>query len=120
MPEKHDTLFTESAYRVISVLLACCEQGDKEVLLPDIAHKAKISYSTVLNWINIFNTCGFIDITRYENRKNINCMPNRHIIVHLTDELGLVNLYNYMWLQRWEQQFMEDLGCNELQLVKVA
>ena len=118
---KYDTLFpSENAYRVITVLLACCENGEKEVLLPDITHKAKIHYNVARYWINIFDTCGFVNITRYENRENINCMPNRHVIVHLEDESELINLYNYMWIQRWEWKFIEDLDCSKLQLVKAA
>lgn len=119
MPKKYNTLFpSENAYRVVTVLLACCENGEKEVLLPDIARGAKIHYSVVLYWINVFDACSFINVTRYKNRENANCMPNRHVIVHLTNKAMLGRLYNYMWLQRWEWQFMDDLSCNELQLVK--
>ena len=118
---KYDTLFpSANAYRVITVLLTCCENGEKEVLLPDVARIAKIHYGVVLYWINVFDIYGFVNITRYKNRENANCMPNRHVIVHLTNKATLGRLYNYMWIQKWEKNFMKDLKCKKLELIKAA
>ncbi len=104
------TLFpSEKAYRVATVLYACCKDK-QEILLPDLAYIAKINYFVVLYWINIFEICGFIRVTRYRNRANALGNSNRHVIVHLNNKKTLANLYNYMWLQKWEEQFCVSLS----------
>jgi len=105
---------------VATVLLACAESGDTEALVPDIAKMAKIHYSIALYWINIFESCGFINVTRYENRENAISRHNRHIVVHTTAQKRLSNLYNYMWLQHWEQKFLAGIGEKHLSLVERA
>ncbi len=121
--KKYDTLFpSKNAFRVATVLLACAENGMHEILVPDIAHKAMIDYGTALYWIDIFATYEFIPINRYENRENGICRNNRHIIIGLTRKKKLAYLYNYMWLQKWAQELMNDLDVkpSHLKLVQDA
>jgi hypothetical protein len=121
MPKKHDTLFPNNhAYRIATTLYACSENGESEILLPNLAKIAKVHYGVVLYWINIFEACGFIRVTRYENRENAICYHNRHIIVHLTRKKKLASLYNYMWLQEWENQFCDDIGATTKLRLMVA
>ncbi len=118
--KKYDTLFpSKNAFRIATVLLACAENDMKEILVPDIAHKAMIDYGVALYWIDVFATCGFIRINRYENRENEICYKNRHIIVHLTTKKRLSHLYNYMWLQKWEQELMDDLSVKSSHLTLI-
>jgi hypothetical protein len=121
MQKKYGAFFpSEHAYRIATTLHACRENGESEILLPDLAKIAMVHYGVALYWINIFEACGFIHITRYENRKNAICFHNRHIIIHLTRKEKLANLYNYTWSQEWEKQFCDDIGATTKLRLMVA
>lgn len=106
---------SEKAYRVATALRICAYTMT-EVLVSDIARSAKVPYATTLYWINIFEICGFIGTTRYAYRENALCRHTRQIIVHLW-ESKLSRLYNYMWIQAWEENLMQDLKIPNLQLM---
>ena len=112
------TLFrSESAYRIVTALLAMSEAGEKELLIPDVAHKAMTSYGVTRHWINMFTDYGFIHLTRYGFRENALCRHNRHVVIHITNSRLLSQLYTYMWIQNWEENFKKDLKIPELQLI---
>jgi len=113
---------SKNAYRVATALLVCAESNLEEILTTDIARSAKVNYATVLYWIGIFETCGFIGTTKYNNRENALCRNTRHIIVHVGDKWKekLSQLYNYMWIQKWETALMQDLGVEHLTLLQKA
>ena len=107
---KYDVLFdSEYAYRVATVVLACAESGMSEMLIPDIVHKAMIPQSSVRYWIDIFESCGFIETVRYGYRKNSICHESRHVIIHIPNKKNLNHLYAYMWIQQWELNFLAQL-----------
>jgi hypothetical protein len=115
------TLFpSENAYRIAAALLACTESNMTEVLIPDIARAAKVNYCTALYWIDIFEVCGYIHTHRYDYRKNAQCHYARHIIIHLDQSSKVKQIYNYMWIQSWENNLMQDLHVYQLQLIKKA
>ena len=112
--------FNEDAYRVSAALTACAESGLTETLITDIVRMVNVSYGSVYRWIGIFETCGCIRTTRYENRKNIDGVFNRHVIIHLTNKRGLEGLYKCMQTDNWETKLEEELNARSpsLKLVK--
>jgi len=114
--------FNEDAYRVSVALTACAESGLTETLITDIVRMVNVSYGSVYRWIGIFETCGCVCTTRYKNRKNIDGVFNRHVIIHLTNKKTLERLYKCIHTEDWEARLEEELNAESpnLKLVKKA
>ena len=108
---------SEKCYRVATVLLVLYESGEKETLVADIAAKANISQAITRVWINKLSHSGFIEAIRYADRKDAICRTRRQILVKLTKNIPL--LYMAMFLEEWENNFIQDIcpSKKHLQLV---
>lgn len=115
---------SELAYRIAAVLRTYAENGHKEMLIPEIAYKARVSYASTLYWINIFDVCAFISTYRYVIRQNEGCRPSRHIQVILFDPQRVTQLCADQWRLIWELRmkklFNVELTPEEEQVLREA
>ena len=97
------------AYKVATVLYARMLAGDKELLIPEITYIANMRYLTVWYWLNVFESHGFIRITRHKHRPNKLNFDNRHNIIHLTRPKQIPLLYSMLYKQKWMKSFRRDI-----------
>jgi len=120
-----ETLYrSKICYRIAAVLLFFYERGEEETLIPNIAAKANVSQGNVRRWIDKLARSGFVETIRYADRQDAICRTRQQILIKLTKNIPL--LYLAMFLEKWEQDFIDDIcpknketaTVNTLRLVK--